>query len=395
MGEFKRSLNLLKKTACSALIRLCLQPMKLLPVRKNRILFSSYMEKQYSCNPKYISEELKKRFGGSIEIGWAFRQPEKFAYLKEKGIAVLGSKSRAFYRFALTSRAICVNTYFKPSLPRRKKQFIVNTWHGGGAYKKVGRYVDMPLIERLNTRMREGKTDLFLSSSRFFTDSVLRDSFGYKGEVLEKGMPRNDLLVNAPDEAKQAEIRQSIGLKPGQKLCLFAPTYRRDTQVHDLGFDYEAACKALSKRFGGEWVMGYRSHHVTMFKDNSSASAGTLDLTASPDMQELLYVSDALITDYSSSIWDAALRNLNTFLYAPDLDDYLKERSFYMNIESWPCPLAKDMDGLVKNIENFDEEKYRRDAQRHLSELGSCETGEASRFAAERIAREMGLEEET
>ncbi len=391
--ELKRNLNLLRKTLTSCLIRLMLQPLKCLPVRRNRVLFSAYMEKQYACNPKYISLALQRLFGSRAEIVWAFRRPEDFAYLKQQNIRVTGSNSFEFVKLAMTSRVIVTNTYFKPSLPRRRGQFIVNTWHGGGAYKRVGKYVEMPLIERLNTRLRESGIKLFLSSGRFFTENVIRDSFGFTGEVLEKGMPRNDLLLAPRQPEKTGSIRRAIGLKDGERLVLYAPTYRRDTKNHDLGLDYKRLTRALETRFGGKWRVGYRSHHVSMYKDASFLTEGALDLTAYPDMQELLYVSDALITDYSSSIWDAALGGVKAFLYAPDLNAYLTERDFYTDIHTWPFPLGTGMEELEENILRFDEEKYARDVKEHLEALGSCETGRASEYAARRIARELGLEE--
>lgn len=389
-----RNLNLLRKTISSALIRAALQPLKFKKIVPNRVLFSAYMEKQFSCNPKYICRELMRLYPGRVEIGWAFREPERFQDLEKEGIRVLGTKTREFIDFAMTSRVICANTYFKPSLPRRKGTFYLYTWHGGGAYKKVGKYVDMPLIERINTRMREGKTDLYLSSSRFFTEHVLRDSFSYKGEIMEKGMPRNDILMNPPPEEELERLRKKIGLGEGVKLCLYAPTYRKDTKVHDFGMDYERTLRALGERFGGEWVMGFRSHHVSMFKDTSKVSRGAMDLSRYDDMQELLLVCDALITDYSSSIWDAALGGKRAFLYAPDLGDYLKERAFYTDIRSWPFPLAEDNGRLEENILTFDEKKYAAAVKGHLEELGCCETGRAAYFAAKRIGQEMGLEDE-
>ncbi len=389
----KRTFRIFRRTLTSALLRLFLQPFKLLPVKKNRVLFSSYLEKQYSCNPRYISEELERLYPGKLELCWAFRHPERFAYLEKKGIRVLGTKTLKFTYCALTARVVVANSYFKPSLPRRKKQFYLYTWHGGGAYKKVGSFVEMPFIEKLQTRMREGRADLYLSSSRAFTRLTIRQSFGYRGEVLEKGMPRNDLLIS-PDEERRREIRKNAGVPEGKKLCLYAPTYRKDTRVHAQGLDYRRTLAALSGRFGGEWVMGYRSHHVTMFKDNAALEKDALSLTDYPDMQELLLICDALVTDYSSSIWDAAVGGKKVFLFAPDLNEYKSERDFYTDIRTWPFPLAENMDELTDRIADFDEERYAEDVRRHLRELGSCETGRAAYWAARRIGYETGLENE-
>ena len=95
-----------------------LSPLKLLPVNKRRVLFVSFRGKQYSCSPKAISEELEKADKG-LELVWAFHEPEKFAFLKERGIKVVGDRSLKFLYYALTSRVVCTNAYFKPFLPRR------------------------------------------------------------------------------------------------------------------------------------------------------------------------------------------------------------------------------------------------------------------------------------
>jgi len=387
-----RNLNMLKRTLSSLAIRLCLQPLRVLPVKRNRVLFTAYLEKQYSCNPKYISQELQRLYGDKLEIIWLFRRPQDFSYLESQGITVMGTGSFKSTIAALTARVVVSNTYYKPSLPRRRKQFFLYTWHGGGAYKRVWSD-EMSLIERIYTRLRQSGGNLYLSSGEHFTLDAIRNSFHYKGEVLSKGMPRNDMLVNGISEEEKHRIRSLIGLNEGEKLLLYAPTYRKDTQVHAFNPDYKAVCEALSQRFGGTYVVGYRSHHVTMYKNQNGIDVGAVNLTDYPDMQELLAVCDVLLTDYSSSIWDAAVGGKKAFLYCPDLDSFDLNKDFVTDIHSWPFPLAKTSEELCRNIENFDENKYISDCKRHLLELGSCESGRAAYFAARRIGYETGLED--
>lgn len=392
MTNIKHTINLYRKIISSGLIRLLLQPLRLLPVRKNRVLFISYLGKQYSCNPKAISEECLRLYGDKLEIGWVFRKPAEFAYLTESGIKVLDAKSFDFIKYALTARVIVTNGYYKPSLPRRKKQFYLRTWHGGGAYKAVGSMMDMSPAERLFIGMQQSGADLYLSSSDAFTELTLRKSFGFKGEVLSVGMPRNDILVNPADPAKTAEIRKKAGIPDGAHLCLFAPTYRKDAMLHDICPDYRILKNALETRFGGTWVIAYRSHHVTMYLNQSKMAEGILNLTDYPDMQELLYVSDALITDYSSSIWDMSLAYKKVFLYCPDLKTFSAERDFYMDIHTWPFPLSENNGELENNILNFNEETCLSAVRHHHEELGSRETGKAAYLTAKRIGKETGLE---
>ena len=373
--------------------RAIVSPLCLLPIRKKRVLFQSFREKQYACNPRYISEALERLCPGELEIGWAFRQPEKFAYLRERGIRVMQSGSWEAIQFALTAKVVCVNTYYKPTLPRRRGQYFLRTWHGGGAYKRVGSMAKMEWYDRVYIGMQQSGANLYLSSSKMFTDLVLRKSFGYTGEVMEEGMPRNDLLVRGAPEEMVRAIRERIGLKDGEHLALYAPTYRDDTQVHAFGLDYAALTDALSARFGGAWRAGFRSHHVTMYYEKGDNTHGALDLTDYPDMQELLLAADVLVTDYSSSIWDMSLAFKPTFLYCPDLDRYRAERDFYIDIHEWPFPLAADNAALASNIRGFDEEKYRADVAAHHARLGSCETGHASEAAARRIMQVCGVTE--
>ncbi len=393
MSPLYRYLKTLRRIVLSLLIRLLAEPLRLLPVRKNRILFTAFMEKQYACSPRYISEELHRRYGSRIDILWSFRHPEKFMYLeKEQGVKVIPSSSFKYYVRAMTSRVIVTNANFKPTLPRRGGTYIINTWHGGGAYKKVSDSRKQPRLMKLYDHLRSRGVKLYLSSSRAFTQWTIRESFHYKGEVLEAGLPRNDILLHPPEKETVDAIRKKIGLKSGQKLCLYAPTWRSDWVVHYDMPDYARTLDALKRRFGGEWVMGYRSHHVTMFLDQSRASAGALDLTDYPDMQQLLLVCDCLITDYSSCIWDASLAFRPTFLYCRDLEKYTKEIDFYTDIHTWPFPLAENMEELEHNIACFDQSAYEAACRAHHESLGSCETGRATQAVCEKIAEVMGLD---
>ena len=379
------TLKLIKNISTTLIMRVLFRVFYIFPIRKNRILFQSFREKQYSCNPKYISEKLQELYGDKVEIGWSFRNPEEFAFLKEQGVRVMKSRTLEFYKFALTARVVCVNTYYKPTLPRRRKQYFVRTWHGGGAYKRVGRMEKLPWLKRWFLSFQQEGADLYLSSSKAFTDLTLHDSFNYFGEIFEYGMPRNDILINGAPDGLIEKVRKEIGLKDGEKLVLYAPTYRKDTKKDAFGLDYENLTDALSARFGGKWRCAYRGHHVTFKTDHTRVSEGAINLSDYPDMQHLLLVSDALVTDYSSSIWDMSLMKKPAFLFAPDLKEYTTERDFYTDIHTWPFPLSESNEEMKKTILAFDQEAYIKAVDGHHEALGSYETGMASEMCARRI----------
>ena len=379
MGDGFRYLTALFSRAA---LTLCLPFLK---IRPRRVLFQSYREKQYACNPKYICEALEKICPKDTEIAWSFREPEKFAFLRERGVRVLKAGSWEAVRYALTARVVCVNTYYKPTLPRRKGQMQMRTWHGGGAYKRVAMQEKQTFFKRLGIKQQLSGATLYLSSSRAFTQQTIRESFGFTGEVMEKGMPRNDILIKGIDKAELARVRREIGLKDGEQLVLYAPTYRDDLKNDTHGLDVKRLTAALKQRFGGEWTAAYRGH--VFVKGGQAAQAK--DLSAYPDMQLLLLAADALVTDYSSCMWDMSLTLKPVFLYCPDLDAYMLSRDFYTDIHTWPYPLARSNAELEKNISGFDEEAYRLAVRRHHEALGSCEPGEASVLAARRILKEL------
>lgn len=374
--------KLIVSCVSSLALRALLSPLRLLPVRRKRVLFVSFRGKQYSCNPKAISEALEGTDG--LEIVWAFHEPEKFSFLIQRGIRVVSDRGLKFVVLALTSRVVCTNTYYKPYLPRRKKQFYLRTWHGGGAYKRV----DYPAgLMGFYIRIQQQGADLYLSSSAEFTRGTLRGAFGYRGEVLECGMPRNDLLVSGDWKKRGDEVRRELGLTG--HVALYAPTYREDSRKSDHELETETLRAALSERFGGTWTVLFRGHHVV--SGDLCAAYGDRDVTDYPDMQPLLCAADVLITDYSSSMWDMSLTGKPVFLYCTDLTDYRRERDFFTDISAWPFPLAENNRELSRNILNFDESAYLQAVERHHRILGTRESGHAAQAAAERIRKECGL----
>ena len=371
--------KLLFSYAGSLALRFALSPLKLLPIKRDRVLFLSFRGKQYSCNPRAVSEALEKAAEGRVRIEWAFHEPERFESLKRRGINVLSDKSLRFLLHAMTARVICTNTYYKPFLPRRKGQFYLRTWHGGGAYKKVtypaglmGRYI----------ALQQQGASLYLSSSKAFTRQTLRGAFGYTGEVLEAGMPRNDILTFGRWKEISLRTKRELGLAD-QKIALYAPTYREGGKAFPP--DMKKLKQALSVRFGGKWTVLYRGHHV-----DESLHLGDLDVSGYEDMQPLLCASDVLVTDYSSSIWDMSLMYKPAFLYCADLSEYQAERDFFTDIRTWPFPLAENDEALEKNILSFDAEKYRLAVETHHKDLGICESGKAAILTAERILKVCG-----
>lgn len=361
----------------------------LFPVKSNRIFFANFCTSQYACNPKYLTEYLCKKYPDRFDIIWTEGVPEETC--RTRGIRVAAKNSLRYYYYVLTSKVFVSNAGMPTYLPFRKKQITVATWHGGGLYKMAG--VDTPAItgrDRQEFAQAAAATRLYLSSSRLFTERVIRQAFLYSGEVLDSGLPRNDLFFE-PKEKQAAiarRVKERYGIGRDTKVILFAPTFRGRFEhargENHEGLNVEACLQAAEERFGGKWAFFYRMHHALA----GNGEGIGINVSDYPDMQEILCAADILITDYSSSMWDFALTGKPGFLFATDVESYESERDFYMPIEEWPYPVATSGEKLTEEIRRFDEQRHLAKVTRHLENLGSYEKGEACQMAGERIAAE-------
>ena len=364
-------------------IQNALQLFRLLPLQ-NKVSFIAFSGRQYSDSPRRISELLLREHPEIRQV-WAFNEPEKFRFLEEKGIKVVKYKSMEYLYHVMTSKVYVDNAEFWSILKFRPGQMVLETWHGGGAYKKVGGHrIDVNEREQHHAVEKMNKITLFLSSSRAFTEFVIRDAYQYRGEVLECGLPRNDDLLH-PDPAVPARVRKLLDIPENAGVLLYAPTFRNSHSLDLYDVDFSRLKAALEARFGGEWVILLRMHYYLADRAMESRAEYLRNATGYPDMQDLLQCADVLLTDYSSCMWDFSLMEKPCFLYARDIAQYRGERDFYTPIESWPFPLASDNGELERAIADFDENTYRAAVHRHHKELGSTESGTAAKQCVDRI----------
>ena len=218
--------------------------------------------------------------------------------------------------------------------------------------------------------------DCLLSGSRWGT-SIFSKGFWYDGPILKTGLPRQDILVNL-DDIKKRELRNKIGIEDGYKVALYAPTFRKEmTEYSIYDLDWHSLKSVLEEKFGGKWIGAIRLHPglFAEYKNNRDC----IDLSKYSDSQEVLAISDLVITDYSSVIFDFALTGKPAFIYAPDLEEYRKDRDVYFDFDKVPFPYAKNQEQLRNNIFAFDEKRYQKELRLFLyDECGMYPIGNAS-----------------
>lgn len=366
-------------------VRFVLKIFWLFPVKKNRIMFNSYNGKDITCNPKYIFLKLKTVSENNYEYIWCIHSKEKRKeYEKRFKIKTVSPKTVKYFYYILSSKVYISNGIAPSYIPFKKNQCVIGTWHGGGAYKVGGLLLNFSKFRQKEYKLIEKNVTYVVSSCQAFSEKALELSFCIpKEKILRIGTPRNDLFFQNNIEKKK-EIKAKLNISVDENVILFAPTFRSQTdgiERNMTGYctqlDYSLLYKMLCISFGGKWKILYRCHYYcTSDIDNTLV----LDVSDYSDMQELLLISDILITDYSSSIWDFIQKRpyCPCFILAEDLKEYADGRGFYTPISEWPFPIAENNEQLMRNIENFDYRSYCLNVEKHLKQLGSYEQGKAS-----------------
>ena len=193
--------NLIIKKCLLFLLENALKIFWILPVKKNKLLFISFSG-QYSDSPKYIYRALSEKYGKKLEYVWVLKagSREKELNLCKKVLP----HSMVYVKEFATAKLIVTNDYLNTYIPVRKKQFVLNTWHGGSPLKTVGMVNENTSeYDRYFFQKHGKKYNAYISSSEFMTKEVFRKSFGYKGEIIRCGLPRNALLFKEHSAAEE------------------------------------------------------------------------------------------------------------------------------------------------------------------------------------------------
>lgn len=291
-----------------------------------------------------------------------------------------------FYEMC-TSKVIITNFRTTDIFKKRKNQYYIQTWHSSLRLKQIEKDAESSLPKNYIKMAKEDskKCDLLLSGCKYSTD-IFKRAFWYDGEIFEYGTPRNDLLINN-DKEYIRNIKRKLNILYDTKLVLYAPTFRKNDDLEVYNLDYESILKSLKEKFGGEWKFCIKLHpHLISRSEELNYGDDVLDLTKYDDIQELLSITDVLISDYSSLVFDFGLTKRPCFLYVPDLDEYIsKDRTLYFNIKSLPFISSISNKDLIEKIKSFNKETYNQDLEAFSYSVGNFEKGYACEKLAERI----------
>ncbi|MFI7386667.1 CDP-glycerol glycerophosphotransferase family protein [Streptomyces sp. NPDC049813] len=360
------------------------QEQRKLPVR-DAVLYLSLGGKQFSDSPRSVYEELVRR-GADLEHIWT--QDSGLPEMPSQARVVTWG-SREWYEALARSRYVVVNTAIGDWFVTRPGQRVVQTWHGT-PLKKIGKDLSgspkssPAYIASLPHSYRQFD---FVVSPNAYTTEIMSRAYSIEGDMFESGYPRNDIF-HAPDrEERAARVRERLGLPEGKNVVLYAPTWRED-QRHasnlyklDLRIDLAAAQAEL----GQDHVLLFRKHPRVHGSVPGVGGGFVWDVTRYPDIADLYLITDVLITDYSSALFDFAHSGRPMLFFTYDLEHYRDSlRGLYFDFTTRaPGPLLENSEELVKAVRDIEavEAEYREKYARFRTDF--CEPGDG--LATQRV----------
>ncbi|MEU6392359.1 bifunctional glycosyltransferase family 2 protein/CDP-glycerol:glycerophosphate glycerophosphotransferase [Streptomyces sp. NPDC046939] len=359
------------------------------PLDEHLAVFSAYWDRGVLCSPAAISARLGE-LAPSIRQVWVVRR--EHMPLVPPGTDCVAPGSRRWASVLARAKYLVNNVNYPDSVVKRPGQIHLQTHHGTplkrmgvdqAPFPATSRGVDYEALLQ-----RCARWDYSVSANRHSTEVWTR-AYPVPFTSLDYGYPRNDLYYTAGAE-DVLRVRERLGIAPGRKALLYAPTHR----------DYESAwtprldLRRLAGALGEEFLLLVRGHY---FYDRGPSPLTELhregrivDVSRYDSVEELGLASDALITDYSSVMFDFANLDRPIVLHVDDWETYAVTRGVYFDLpREAPGAVASSQDAIERLFEdgswNGAEAALRRAAFRRRF----CEFDDG--HAAERVVRHVFL----
>ncbi|PAD33595.1 bifunctional glycosyltransferase/CDP-glycerol:glycerophosphate glycerophosphotransferase [Terribacillus saccharophilus] len=358
--------------------------MRTLPMRKNYIMLESFWGRTPACNPLAIYEYMRDQDSNYTFI---FSTNDPLYKADHPNAVVVNRLSLKYYYYLAVSKFFINNVNWPLQYKKRKQAVEIQTLHGT-FLKTMGLDVknEVDTQKKLQDfRTRHSRWDYLISPSPFMTQTARR-VFEYQDKpVLEIGTPRNDILFGADDEQVTA-IKTKIGIPAEKKVILYAPTYRAKTD-DTLHLEIEK----MKEQLGDDYVLLIRMHYFVSnnikFDDHDGF---VMNMATYPNVNELYLISDIMITDYSSTMFDYAITRKPMIFFTYDYQYYKNDlRGMYLDFEKEaPGPMFEKTSDIVDYIQQIDQQRalFAEKEQLFFERYAQFETGNAAKQVNDLIA---------
>ncbi len=298
--------------------KIAIKCIKLLPIRKNKIFLTSHYG-DYSDNSKYKYLELKK---SNPEYKLIFAVKDKSLW-HEKDFINYNNKLLLYYHFYI-SKIIYFNTWNNLLLTKKKNQKFIKLWHGF-PYKKI--HTDIPIYNNIfsdyaisNREKAISYWDEVVSVSKENTQ-IFKNLFPNVKIIEQEYSKVNWLIKNENNNKIKHALHKKYKLDINIKYTLYAPTYRP--------YEWSVELSDINKLLpiGNKLLVHIHPYSRNVIKN--SLEIDYINLNSVVDIQEIILISNDLITDYSSIAYDFKKSNKKIQLFTPDKKIYNAIQGLY------------------------------------------------------------------
>jgi CDP-glycerol glycerophosphotransferase len=317
------------------------------PVNPHLAVFAAYWNRGVACNPAAIAAKLAE-LAPQIHAVWVVTAEN--AALLPTGTDHVVPGSRRYWEVLATAKYLVNNVNFENAVVKRPDAIHVQTHHGTPlkrmgldqmAFPAAAQGLDFKaLLERID------RWD-FSVSANSHTTRMWERAYPSRYVSLDHGYPRNDVYYTAGSDTIRT-VRDRLGIAPGRRAVLYAPTHRD----YEAGWTPRLDLATLADRLGDDTVLLVRGHYFY----GGAASPLTdlrrtgriIDVSSYDPVEELCLAADALVTDYSSIMFDYANLDRPIVIHADDWETYRTTRGVYFDLMAQaPGPVARTQQELT------------------------------------------------
>ncbi|QTZ90364.1 bifunctional glycosyltransferase/CDP-glycerol:glycerophosphate glycerophosphotransferase [Streptomyces auratus] len=358
--RLRKAQRAMSKRATSGFYRMQLKR----PLDPHLAVFSAYWNRTPSCNPLAVYEKAKE-LAPHLKGVWVVR--EDLVDTVPDGMDHVVLNSQRYWEVMARATYFVNNVNFADTVVKRPGQIHLQTHHGT-PLKRMG--IDQQqypaAVKGMSMRKlleRADRWDLSVSANQHTSEQWER-VYPCGFESIDAGYPRNDVFFRAGAQ-DVLDIRARLGIAPGRTAVLYAPTVR-DYQV---GYVPQLDLEKITRELGPDFVLLVRTHYFygqdPHLQDLQERGA-LIDVSRHPSVEELCLAADALITDYSSIMFDYANLDRPIITYADDWETYVRSRGVTFDLLSGkpgdtPGAIATSEDELIEAFRSgrWDDERAR------------------------------------
>lgn len=313
------------------------------------ILFISFGGRRFDDSPKAIYDQMinDKRFN-DYRLVWAFIDPNSFVINRGEKVKC---DTFSYFKTALKARVWISNSTVERGLDfKGKRTFYFNTWHGT-PIKKIGS--DISKDNKSFKGKGKWEVDYFTCQGNYEQSIYCKAFSGLNTEITHViGLPRNDIYANY-NKDYMLSIRKKMNIPSDKRVILYAPTFREYDKSSSMEVKVSVPINIEKWRneLGEDYILLFRAHYEVAKGLNIQDDDFVREMSNYPQLEDLMIVSDILISDYSSIFFDYSIMAKPMLAFCYDYDRYASERGMYFDIREY-LPSAEDEERLLKLIKS-------------------------------------------